>query len=218
MVREFRTSVVAVVVLTVLLGLAYPLAMTGIAQVVFPGRANGSQIKSGGHVVGSRFIGQDFRKPVIGPNGKPEEKEEEPVLAADPAYFQERPSTSTSYNGAASAFTNAGPNSAEAKETYGENLKSYLELERPYDQGLTAARVPVDAVTSSASGVDPEISQANAAVQAHRVAAVRHIPLGTVNQLVKTYTKRRFLGVLGEPGVNVLELNLALDRLTRGGS
>jgi potassium-transporting ATPase KdpC subunit len=216
--RDMLTSVVAVIVLTLLLGLVYPLAMTGISQILFPGRADGSLIKKNGHVVGSKLIGQDFRKPVIGKNGKPKEKEEEPVMAADPAFFQERSAAETSYNAAGSAFTNAGPNSAEASEAYRENLKSYLELERPYDPGLTAAQVPIDAVTSSASGVDPEISQANAAIQAHRVAAVRHLSLAAVDNLIKQNTKGRFIGVLGEPGVNVLELNLAVEEAAGGAS
>jgi potassium-transporting ATPase KdpC subunit len=217
--RDLVTSAIAVVVLTVLLGAVYPLAMTGVSQVVFPGRANGSLIVRGGRVVGSSLIAQDFRKPVIGKNGRPETDEEgKPVLAADPAYFQERPSTATSYNAAGSSFTNAGPNSAEASETYREDLSAYLELERPYDPGLTPARVPVDAVTSSASGVDPEISEANAEIQAHRVAKVRHLPSATVDRLVERYTKGRFLGVLGEPGIDVVELNLALDRLAGGGA
>jgi potassium-transporting ATPase KdpC subunit len=217
--RELLTSAIAVVVLTIVLGVVYPLVMTGVSQVVFPGRANGSLLKSsGGRVIGSRLIGQDFRKPVIGKNGKPEEAEGEPVLAADPAYFQERPSTGTSYNGAASAFTNAGPNGAEASETYKESLKTYLELERPYDPGLSAAQVPIDALTSSASGVDPEISLANARIQAHRIAAVRHLSMTVLDDLITQNTNSRFLGVLGEPGVNVLDLNLALDRMTGGTS
>ena len=216
--RDIRTSIVAVIALTLLLGLVYPLVMTGISQVLFPGRADGSLIKKNGQVVGSKLIGQDFRKPVIGKNGKPEEKEEEPVMAADPAFFQERPSAETSYNGAGSAFTNAAPNSAEASEAYKENLKSYLELERPYDPGLTAAQVPIDAVTSSGSGVDPEISRANADIQAHRVAAVRHLSLTAVDGLINRNTKGRFIGVLGEPGVNVLELNLAVEKAAGGAS
>jgi potassium-transporting ATPase KdpC subunit len=214
--RDLFTSIVAVVALTIMLGLLYPLAMTGIGQVVFPGRASGSLIEQNGHVVGSKLIGQDFRKPVIGKNGKPEEEDEEPVMAADPAYFQERPSTATSYNAAGSSFTNAGPNSLEAGETYKESLKGYLELERPYDPVLTAANVPIDAVTSSASGVDPEISRANAGIQAHRVAAVRRLPLAAVEKLIEQNTKGRFLGLLGEPGVNVLELNIAVEKAAGG--
>ena len=191
--RDLVTSAIAIVVLTVLFGLVYPLAMTGIAQVVFPGRANGSLIRVNGRVVGSRLIGQNFRD--------------------DPRYFQERPSTATDYNAAASSFTNLGPNSTAAQATFRANLKAYLKLERPYYPGLTASMVPIDAVTSSASGVDPEISVANADIQAHRVAAVRRLPLRTVEELIRANTNGRFLGVIGEPGVDVLDINLALDRL-----
>jgi K+-transporting ATPase ATPase C chain len=191
--RDLLTSVLAVIVLTVLLGLAYPLVVTGISQVAFHGRANGEKITQDGKLVGSKLIGQDFK--------------------GNKRYFQERPSTATSYNAAASAFTNLGPNSKKARDTFAASLASYLKLERPFDPGLTARDVPVDAVTSSASGVDPQISQANAAIQARRIAAVRRLPLASVQQLVRKYTDGRFLGVLGEPGVNVLELNLALDRM-----
>ncbi len=192
--RDLRTSAVAIAVFTVLFGLAYPLAMTGIAQVLFPGRANGSLINVDGRVVGSRLIGQDFR--------------------GEPRYFQERPSTATHYNAAASAFTNLGPSNRMSRNTFHANLSAYLKLNRPYDPSLTTAQVPIDAVTSSASGVDPEISVANADIQAHRVAAVRDLSLRPVDSLIDKYTDGRFLGVFGEPGVSVLELNLALDRLT----
>jgi K+-transporting ATPase ATPase C chain len=192
--RDLITSALAIVAITAAFGLAYPLVMTGIAQVAFPGAANGSQIVRGGRLVGSRLLAQDFH--------------------GDPRYFQPRPSTATRYNPAATAFTNLGPNSRAARDTFAANLAAYLERERPYDAGLGAARVPVDAVTSSASGVDPDISPANAAIQAHRIAAVRHLPLSRVQQMIAANTDGRFLGVLGEPGVNVLQLNLALDRLT----
>ena len=216
--RDLITSVIAIVVFSVLFGLIYPFAMTGIAQVVFPGRANGSLITRNGKVVGSRLIAQPFAKPVIGKNGKPEQDSSgKPVLAPDPTYFQERPSTATQYNAAASSFTNLGPNTAVARDTFKSNLAAYLMLERPYDPTLSAAQVPVDAVTSSASGVDPEISVANADIQAHRIASVRHLPITTVMQLIKNNTNSRFLGVLGEPGVDVLDLNLALDRATGAG-
>jgi K+-transporting ATPase ATPase C chain len=213
--RDLVTSALAIVVLTVLLGLVYPLAVTGVSQVAFPGRANGSKIERDGRLVGSRLIAQDFRKPVLGADGKPKQDADgNPVLAPDPRYFQPRPSTSTNYNPAASAFTNLGPNSKDARDTFKANLDAYLALERRYDSGLTGARVPVDAVTSSASGVDPQISPANAAIQAHRIASVRRLPLARVSQLIDDNTDGRSLGVLGEPGVNVLELNLALDSLT----
>jgi K+-transporting ATPase ATPase C chain len=191
--RDLVSSVLAIVVLTVLLGLIYPLAVTAVSQVAFPGRANGSKIERDGKLVGSRLIAQDFK--------------------GDPRYFQSRPSTATSYNPAGSAFTNLGPNSKAARDTFAKSLAAYLKRERPYDPGLTAARVPVDAVTSSASGVDPQISPANAAIQAHRIAAVRDLPPAQVQQLISADTDGRSLGVLGEPGVNVLELNLALDSL-----
>jgi K+-transporting ATPase ATPase C chain len=214
--RDLTTSLIAVVVITVLFGIVYPLAVTGAAQVVFPNRSNGSQITRAGKVVGSRLVGQDFRVPVLDKKGKPVvDKAGKPVLQPDPRYFQERPSTATSYAADATAFTNLGPNSSTARDTFKSSLDGYLALERPYDSGLTAGRVPVDAVTSSASGIDPHISQANASIQAHRIAAVRHLPLSTVSRLINDNTDGRFLGVLGEPGVNVLELNLALDRTPR---
>ena len=191
--RDLRASLIAIVVLTVLFGVVYPFAMTGIAQVVFPGRANGSLVKLDGRVVGSRLIGEDFR--------------------GEARYFQERPSTATHYSSAASAFTNLGPNNAVSRDTFKANLAAYLKLERPYNPGLRAADVPTDAVTSSASGVDPEISVANADFQARRVAAVRHLSLATVDRLISQNTNGRLLGVLGESGVNVLDLDIALDHL-----
>ncbi len=212
--RDLISSLLAIVVITALFGLAYPLAITGAAQVAFPGRADGSKIERDGKVVGSRLLAQDFRKPVLDAAGKPKlDGDGNPVLTPDTRYFQPRPSTATGYNPAATAFTNLGPNSKDARDTFKANLDGYLALERRYDRGLTAARVPVDAVTSSASGVDPHISEANAAIQAHRIAAVRGVPLARVRELIADNTDGRFLGVLGEPGVNVLELNLALDHL-----
>ena len=213
--RDLISSALAVVAITAVFGLGYPLLVTGLAQVGFHGRANGSKIERDGKLVGSRLLAQDFRKPVLDANGKPTvDKDGNPVLAPDARYFQPRPSTATNYNAAATAFTNLGPNSKDARDTFKANLQGYLQLERPYVPGLTAARVPVDAVTSSASGVDPQISKANAAIQAHRVAAVRRVPLAQVQKLIADNTDDRFLGVLGEPGVNVLALNLAVDHLT----
>jgi K+-transporting ATPase ATPase C chain len=198
--------------MTIFLGVVYPLVVTGISQVVFPGKADGSQVKVDGKVVGSSLIGQSFSRPVIGKNGKPVlDGEGEEVLAPDPAYFQPRPSA-TGYSADVTYFANVGPNSAEGREEVREALASYVALEKPYDRSLSKDRVPVDAVTHSASGVDPHISAANAHIQAHRIAAVRKLPLSQVEDLIAANTDGRFLGLLGEPGVNVLELNIALDK------
>lgn len=216
--RDIVTSAIAIVVFTILLGLVYPLFITGVSQIAFPGTANGQKVYVNGKLVGSKIIGQSFASPVIGKNGKPEEKEGELVTEADPRYFQSRPSATEggAYNAAASTFSNRGPNDKATAEADEENIKSYLELNKPYDPDLTVAQIPVDAVNTSASNLDPEISQANAWIQAHRVAAKRGLSLSAVNGLIAKYTDSRGLGFSGEPGVNVLELNLALDRLTGG--
>ncbi|MEA2334014.1 MAG: potassium-transporting ATPase KdpC subunit [Solirubrobacteraceae bacterium] len=216
--RDIVTSVIGIIVLTVLLGLVYPLVITGVSQVAFPGNANGQKVYVDGKLVGSKIIGQAFVKPVLDKNGKPKEEEEEIVTEPDPLYFQSRPSATEggAYNAAASTFSNRGPNDKVTEEEDAENLRAYLELEKPYNPGLSAARIPVDAVNTSASNLDPEISPANARIQAHRVAAKRQLSLGIVDGLVAKYTDSRGLGFSGEPGVNVLELNLALDRLTGG--
>jgi K+-transporting ATPase ATPase C chain len=209
--KDAITSLLAVVVLTVLLGVAYPLLVTGVSQVAMPDRANGSVVERGGRAVGSTLIGQDFRRAAVGPDGKPKlDADGEPVLVADPRYFQSRPSV-TGYAPNATYFSNLGPNGRDTKEAIDANVAAYLDLERPYDPGLVVARIPVDAVTDSASGVDPQISQANARIQARRVAKVRGLPLDRVLRAVSQNTAGRALGVLGEPGVNVLQLNLALD-------
>jgi K+-transporting ATPase ATPase C chain len=189
--RDFLPSLIAIVVLTLLFGVIYPLATTGVAQVLFPGKADGSQIERGGRVVGSRLIGQDFK--------------------GQPRYFQSRPSA-TGYSANVTSFNNLGPNSKELSGQLRKNLAAYLKRERPYNPGLERRDVPVDAVTTSASGVDPHISVANARIQARRVARERGLELDRVLQLVDDNTDGRFLGVLGERGVNVLELNLALDQ------
>jgi K+-transporting ATPase ATPase C chain len=220
MKRDIVTSVIGIIVFTILLGLAYPLAITGISQVAFPGDANGQQIKVAGKLVGSKLIGQNFGTPVLEKDGKPKEVKGAVVTEPDPRYFQTRPSATEggADNAAASTFSNHGPNSVRTKEANEENIKAYLELNKnpttkaEYDPGLTVARIPVDAVNSSASGLDPEISRANAWIQAYRVAAVRHMLRGVVDRLISKYTSGRGLGFSGEPGVNVLELNLALDR------
>jgi K+-transporting ATPase ATPase C chain len=213
--RDIVTSLIGIVVATVLLGLVYPLVITGIGQVAFPGDANGQKLYVNGRLVGSKIIGQSFARPIVGKDGKPREKEGELITEADPRYFQSRPSATEggAYNAAASTFSNRGPNDKATEVADAENVKAYLELERPYDPGLTVAKIPVDAVSTSASNLDPEISQANAWIQAHRVAAERDLSLEVVKRLIASYTDGRGLGFSGERGVNVLELNLALDRL-----
>jgi potassium-transporting ATPase KdpC subunit len=210
--RDLVNSALAVVLFTVIFGLAYPLAFTGVAQVLFPGNADGSKIERNGTVVGSKLIAQDFRKPVLDKNGKPKvDAAGKPVMVADPRYFQSRPSQ-TGYTPNATFFSNLGPNSTAERDAVKANMAAYLALEKRYDPQLTSSRVPVDAVTQSGSGVDPHISQANARIQAHRIAVVRRLPLARVQKLIDDHTDGRFLGIFGEPGVNVLELNLAVDR------
>jgi potassium-transporting ATPase KdpC subunit len=215
--KDLITSAIGILVLTLLLGIAYPLVITGVSQVAFPGNANGQQIHIGGKLVGSKIIGQQFADPVV-KNGKVQlDKNGNPVTNPDIHYFQTRPSgTVPADNAAATAFANYGPNDKATEQAIAANIQAYLALEKPYDPGLTAARVPVDAADTSASGIDPEISIANADIQAHRIAAVRHLSLTRVHQLISQYTAGRGLGFSGEPGVNVLELNLALNRVTGG--
>jgi potassium-transporting ATPase KdpC subunit len=188
--RDITNSILAIVVFTLMLGIAYPLLTTGVAQVLWPNKADGSQVERDGKVVGSRLIGQDFR---------------------GTRYFHSRPSA-TDYSANVTFFNNLGPNSRELSGQFKKNLAGYLRRERPFNPRLQASDVPPDAVQTTASGVDPHISQANARVQARRVAEVRGIPLERMLELVDDNTDGRGLGVLGEPGVNVLDLNLAVDR------
>jgi len=193
MLRDLKASVIAGVILTLVLGLAIPALFTGFAQLAFNSQANGSLIKKNGVVVGSRLAAQGFTKP---------------------QYFHERPSaTSPAYNAAATTFGNLGPTNPALTKAVQQNVKAVLKLEGPYNPGLTVHQIPVDAVTTSGSGIDPDISEAYAQLQAHRVAAVRHLPLSTVQKLISENTDGRSLGFFGESGVNVLELNLALDKL-----
>ncbi len=216
MKRDIITSAIGIVVLTLVFGILYPLLVTGVSQVAFPGNANGQKVYVGGRLVGSKLIGQNFGTVVLGKNGKPEMRNGNPVTAPDPLYFQTRPSaTIPADNAAATTFSNLGPNSQATLTEIASNIEAYITLNaKYYPGGLTAARVPVDAANSSASGIDPDISVANADIQAHRVASLRHLPTGEVIHLLSKYTGGRGLGFSGEPGVDVLELNLALDRMT----
>jgi len=219
MKKDIISSALAILVLTLLVGVLYPLVVTGVSQVAFPGNANGQKVYVNGKLVGSKIIGQAFTDQVINKKtGKPEvDKDGNPVTTPDPRYFQIRPSaTVPPANAAATTFSNLGPNNITTEQAIAANIQAYLQLEKPYDPGLTKSQVPVDAANTSASGIDPDISIANADIQARRVAAVRHLPLSKVMSLVSQYTHGRGLGFSGEPGVNVLELNLALDRMTGG--
>ena len=213
--RILTTSAIAIAVLTLLLGVVYPLIITGAAQVIFPGNANGQLVRQGRSVIGSKIIGQQFTDVVRGADGRPRlDSDGNPVTVPDRRYFQTRPSgTVPADDPAATAFANDGPNDLATERAIAANVAAYLKLEKPYDPALTEARIPVDAVDTSASGIDPDISPANAAIQAHRVAAVRHLPLATVTRLIADNTAGRGLGFSGEPAVDVLELNLALDRI-----
>jgi K+-transporting ATPase ATPase C chain len=215
MLKDFLTSIRAMLVLTLLCGIAYPLVMVAFGQVVFPGNANGQQVFVHGKLVGSKIIGQNFGTYVY-KDGKIEMSDGEPVTVPDPLYFQTRPSgTDPADNDAGTEFENYGPNSVITEQGLAANIAAYIALNgKYYPGGLTAGKIPVDAADTSASGVDPDISIANADIQAYRVAAVRHLPLAQVRRLVSQYTFGRGLGFSGEPGVDVLELNLALNRVS----
>jgi K+-transporting ATPase ATPase C chain len=201
MLREIRPAIIVLVALTLITGLAYPLAMTGIAQIIFPYQANGSMIERNGTVVGSALIGQDFESD---------------------KYFHGRPSATTApdpkdptktiaapYNAVNSGASNLGPsNKALIDRVQGDIDK--LKKENP------SAAVPIDLVTTSASGLDPEISPEAAQFQIPRIAKSRNLPEDRVRKLVDDNTEGRLFGLLGEPRVNVLQLNLALDRLAAG--
>ena len=191
--RNLVSSVLAIVVLTAVLGFGYPALMTGFATVAFPHQAGGSLISVNGKVVGSKLAAQSFTWP---------------------RYFHERPSaTSPAYNAAATTFANLGPTSSDLATNVKAAAAAILKLEGPYNPGLTIHQIPVDAVTTSASGIDPDISPAYATLQSRRVAAVRKLPLQTVQNLIEQSTDGRSWGFFGEPGVNVLALNIALDKL-----
>jgi K+-transporting ATPase ATPase C chain len=194
--RALRLLAVAagmVVLMSAALGVLYPLAMTGAAQALFPRAADGSLVELDGEIVGSELAGQEF---------------------TSPAYFHSRPSATTpAYNPSATAFANLGPNTIALEEAVDGHIAAALELERPFNPGLRARDLPVDMITTSGSGIDPHISVANARLQSARVAQVRGVSPGRVLDLIDDGTKGRSVGFLGEPGVNVLLLNLDLDQL-----
>jgi len=190
--RDLRGAVVAIVLCTLAFGFAYPAVMTGFAQVAYKDKANGSLITRNGKVVGSRLAAQEFKSS---------------------KYFHERPSaTSPAYNAGATTFANLGPTNPQLAKNVKTAAAAILKLEGPYNPGLKIGDIPVDAVTTSGSGIDPDISPAYAQLQSRRVAAVRRLPLETVQLLIRQNTDGRSLGFFGEPGVNVLNLNLALDK------
>jgi K+-transporting ATPase ATPase C chain len=195
---QVRPAIMMIVVMTLVLGLAYPLAMTGIAQVAFPHQANGSLIEKDGTTIGSELIGQNF---------------------ADAKYFHGRPSMTpgpdpqdpsktvpTPYNGGFSVGSNYGPIAKPLVERVGQTVAA-LKQENP------GAPVPADLATASSSGLDPDITPAGALFQVPRVAKARNLTEDEVHRLVEENTQGRFLGVIGEPHVNVLQLNMALDAL-----
>jgi potassium-transporting ATPase KdpC subunit len=211
-IRQYGAAIRVLLTLTVLFGLAYPLAMTGIAQVAFGNNANGSLVHEGGKTVGSDLIGQAFTRPVE-VNGKAKlDSDGNPVVEADPKYFQSRPSAAgTGYDPLATSASNLGPENKDLIDAVKQRRATAARLD-----GVRPADVPADALQASGSGLDPQISPAYAREQIARVARERGLSRARVRALVSEHTQGRILGFLGEPRVNVLELNLALDRASRG--
>jgi K+-transporting ATPase ATPase C chain len=204
---QLGVAIRAMVVLTVLLGVIYPLAMTGAAQALFHSNANGSVIQVGGKDVGSSLIGQAYTQQVM-QNGKPEVGSDgKPVMEANPRWFQTRPSA-VNYDAKGSGGSQYGPNNPDQLALVAQRRAAVAKLE-----GVNPAQVPPDALTASGSGLDPDISPAYAALQVNRVARERGLPVATVQRLVKENTKGRVLGFLGEPTVNVVTLNADLAAL-----
>ncbi len=198
MLKQIRPAIVMMAVLTILTGLIYPLAMTGIAQVVFPRQANGSLIEKDGKVIGSELIGQNFTKP--------EYFHGRPSATTEPDPKDPTKSVAAPYNAANSSGSNAGPTAKSLVERVQADVKALKEEN-------SKAPVPIDLVTTSASGLDPEISPAAALFQVPRVAKARGRDEAEIRNLVQLHTEVRTFGVIGEPRVNVLQLNMALDAL-----
>ena len=193
--RQASASIAALAIATVVLGFGYPLAVTGIAQLFFPAKANGSLIYSGGKLAGSALLGQSFTDA----KGNPL-----------PRYFQPRPSNAgAGYDGSSSGASNLGPSSPTLINEVSERVRAY----RQFNHLASNAGVPVDAVTASGSGLDPDISLQNALDQAARVAQARHLSLAQVLTVLRKHTTPAEWGFLSEPAVNVLQLNMALDGL-----
>ncbi len=188
MLSELKPAILITIVLTILTGILYPLAMTGVAQALFHKQANGSLIVRNGTVIGSEIIGQNFTKP---------------------EYFHPRPSAagSNGYDATASGGSNLGPTNPALADRLNKDAAQFRK-----DNPDFSGPIPADAITTSASGLDPEISPANALAQAARVAQARQASKDAVENLIRANTQQRDLGVLGEPRVNVLKLNLALDQ------
>jgi len=199
MLREIRPAIMMIVVMTILTGLIYPLGMTGIAQAIFPRQANGSLIEKDGHVIGSTLIGQNFTADKYF-HGRPS-------VTVEPDPKDPAKTLPTPYAADNSAASNMGPTSQALIDQVKADAAA-LAKENP------GTPIPVDLVTNSASGLDPDITPAAAAFEAPRVAKARNLPVDKVQALVAANTEGRWLGILGEPVVNVLKLNLALDELS----
>jgi K+-transporting ATPase ATPase C chain len=186
--QQLGTGFKMMLVLTVLTGLLYPGVVTGLCQVFFPTRANGSLIVANGHVIGSELIGQNFKKP---------------------EYFQPRPSAAGNdgYDPMASGASNLGPTNQKLADRVKDSVASFRKNNPDY-----TGPIPADLVTSSGSGLDPDISPASAEAQAPRIAKARGVPVEQVRNLIASHTQGRDLGFMGDPRVNVLEINLALDQ------